>query len=166
MQPVGYVNFGDHYQFGDEQGLMTRSRQRMRIYSKLVKRARAVCKQIWRKWSSGFEIRTSVEHTAFQDLVYKPVHDFVMREGSPSKLIIVFDEAANLGDDLLYSIRRLMMAFSKLPVWSIFLSSSNQITKLYHPPRDSDDRPVRDGLLIRCPTLSGLELDLDRKSVV
>jgi hypothetical protein len=167
MQPVGGISRGSDFPEDAEQGLMTRSPLRVRVYGQLAARAREICAEITAKWREKDLAETLVARPDFRDIVYKPINDFVMLGGSARKLVIVFDEAANLSHQLLYWIRKLMMAFSGLPVWTIFLSTNNQMAKLFPPLGDEiTSERLSERQLTRSLTISGLELDLREKELM
>ncbi|KAF8538630.1 hypothetical protein BDD12DRAFT_139219 [Trichophaea hybrida] len=149
----------------EEQGLETRSKERMEMYKQLVLRARELCTELSQRWHStyyngAFDEAVIESDEGLRRLFYVPICKLIETyEMRP--FVLVFDEAANLNDRLLYWLRRLPMAFYRLPLWSLFLSTNNKIDKLFPQSQNDPSERLSGGALRRLDPILGLPVDVE-----
>ncbi|KAF8458608.1 hypothetical protein BGX38DRAFT_1138686 [Terfezia claveryi] len=110
--------------------------------------------------------------TALYRLIIEPMKNLIMMiqerpMGSEARddhcvlLLIAFDEAANIPQAALASIRRLLRSFTGQPLWALFLSTYNSIPKLQSARKDDPSARIRSKEFLRHEPFLGLQLDLE-----
>ena len=76
-------------------------------------------------------------------------------------LFLGFDEAANIDTDVLMWVHRIMRFYIALPIWSIFLSTSNSFPTLMPPRSGMPSSRIQDRTLVRVAPFFRLQLDVE-----
>ena len=84
-----------------------------------------------------------------------------MGSGDQNSVIIVFDEVFNLEKNVRYCLRRLTRIFGKLPIWTLFLSTTSTLPAIQPSLAEEISSRFVGGELKRLPPVIGLQLDLE-----
>ncbi|RPB25936.1 hypothetical protein L211DRAFT_66099 [Terfezia boudieri ATCC MYA-4762] len=150
----------------------SRSPFRGSTYQRLQHDALSITEEIKKVHKGKIHLNDIEGSTALYRLIIEPMKNLIMMiqerpMGSEARddhcvlLLIAFDEAANIPQAALASIRRLLRSFTGQPLWALFLSTYNSIPKLQSARKDDPSARIRSKEFLRHEPFLGLQLDLE-----
>ena len=145
-----------------------RSPERKAFCNRVLLNARQIYDNIWKdtEWHSKAHDQ-KIDSEISKELLLKPAAELLEtlaiahKDNSSALCLWVFDEVANMNAEYLTTLRRTILIFQKLPMWTFLLSTNSAIGRLITAQHDDPSARVRSLQLNRFLPFLALPVDIE-----